>query len=594
MLQRITRLIFVASVTTVAVIFSSSVRESASGQSNRRSKDERPNIVILVADDMGYTDIGAYGSEVPTPNIDALANKGMKFTNFHVGPSCSPSRSMILTGVDNHKAGFGSMRDRITPNQKGKPGYEAHLTQQVVTFADMMKDSGYHTYMVGKWHMGEEREFWPYSRGFEQSFAMLQGAGSHYTNGGFDHLDPINTFVENDKMVSTLPKDFYSTKTFTDKTIEFIDKNRKDDKPFIAYMAYTAPHSPFQAPQEYIKKYMGKYDAGWDKIREQRFKRMKELGIIPDYINLPPRWPMVKAWDQLSPEEKKIESKKMAVYAAMIDYLDMSIGRFVKYLKDTGEYDNTIFIFMSDNGGSIHDVSHGMPEYEEWLKKSGYDNSYENIGNPNSFTSTSFGWGQVITTPHWAAKGTVASGGIKAPFFVTYPKAIKPGITRAFANVRDMTPTFLDYAGAKMPGNKYKGKSIYPIEGKSMRPLWEGKKERIYGDNDPVGFELYGKANKALILGDWKILRLGDMPWGSGNNEKWKLFNMAIDPTDMNDLSAIYPNQVQKMIALYEQYEKNVGVVPAEAPQSSLVNPNVGINPEVGNIFDNGLLLPSN
>ncbi|MEC4984425.1 MAG: arylsulfatase [Oscillatoria sp. PMC 1068.18] len=558
--RKVSRFFFLASFTTFAVLGFSSVREGAEAQ-ERRGSGGRPNIVMIVADDMGYSDLGSYGSEIPTPNLDALAKESMTFTNFHTAPACSPTRSMLLTGVDNHLAGLGTMDHRIATSQQGRQGYEGYLSSRVVTVASLLKDAGYHTYMTGKWHLGEGEGQRPHERGFENTFVMLEGGGNHYNTYGFSGHKPINTYMKNGQKLAKLPEGFYSTKTYTDEMIGFIEDKRQDDKPFFAYLAYTAPHAPFQAPQEYIDKHMGKYDAGWDVIRAQRFEKQKELGLIPEYLDLPPRWSMVPAWNSLSAEERRIEAKKMAIYAAMIDYMDETVGRFIEYLKETGEYENTIIIFFSDNGGSDHDKA---AEVKDWLDEIGFDNSYENMGNGNSFVSFGHGWAQVITTPHWAAKSTQAEGGLRAAFFAAFPGVIQPGgRSDGFSSVLDMTPTLLEYAGVRHPGSTYNGKEIYPLQGKSMRPLLEGWAERIYGENEPIAFELYGTVNKALYMGDWKILKLGDRPWGQGANEPWKLFNLRSDPRELVDLSQEYPLLLERMVSYYEQYERDVGFVPA-------------------------------
>ncbi|MBZ8182528.1 arylsulfatase [Oscillatoria salina] len=559
--RKISRFFFLASFTTFTVLGFSSVREGAEAQERRGSGSDRPNIIMIVGDDMGYSDLGAYGSEIPTPNLDDLAKQGMMFTNFHTAPACSPTRSMLLTGVNNHLAGLGTMDHRIAPSQKDKPGYEGYLNDRVVSVATLLRDAGYNTYMTGKWHLGESEGHRPHERGFEKTFVMLEGGGNHYNTYGFSGHKPINTYMKNGQNLEKLPEGFYSTKTYTDEMINFIESDRQDGKPFFAYLAYTAPHAPFQAPQEYIEKYMGKYDAGWDVIRAQRFENQKELNLIPEYLELPPRWPMVDPWNSLSAEERRIQAKKMAIYAAMIDYMDETVGRFLDYLKETGEYDNSIIIFFSDNGGSDHDKAE---EVKDWLEEIGFDNSYENMGNGDSFVSFGHEWAQVITTPHWAAKSTQAEGGVRGAFFMAFPGVIQPGSrSDAFTSVLDMTPTLLEYAGVRHPGTTYNGRTIHGMEGKSMRPILEGWAQRIYGENEPIAFELYGTVNKALYMGDWKILKLGDRPWGRGNNESWKLFNLRSDPRELVDLSQEYPLLLQRMVSYYNQYEQSVGFVPA-------------------------------
>ncbi len=565
MYQKISRFLMVIGVGTLGIIGFSSLQEKTEAQINNRTTKKRPNIIMIISDDMGYADLGAFGAEISTPNLDALVKQGKMFTNFHAGPTCSPSRSMILTGVNNHRAGLGTMLGRITDNQRGKPGYEGLLNDRVVTLATLLKDAGYHTYMTGKWHLGEEPEQTPMGRGFEESFSILEGAGGHFGKIGFGPGSQA-TYVLNDEEVEP-GDDFYTTRTYTDMMIQFIEKNRRSGKPFFGYLAHTAPHEPLQhADPKYTEKYLKTYSKGWDKIRAERFERQKELGIIPDYIELPERWSIVKAWNRLSKEEQRYNAKKMAIYAGMIEYMDLQVGRFIDYLKEIGEYDNTIIIYFADNGASGKDFAL-LPAWQKWIKEIGYDNSYENLGNSNSFEGISHGWAQAMTTPHYSDKGTVAEGGLRGHFAVVYPGIITPGSrSDAFASVLDLTPTILDYANVRHPGNNYKGRKIYPVEGKSMRSVWEGDADTVYADDEPIGFELYGNTNKALFMGDWKILKLGDEPWGNGASEPWKLFNLAIDPTETKDLSQLYPRKLEKMIELYEQKEKEWGFVPAQPP----------------------------
>jgi arylsulfatase A-like enzyme len=523
---------------------------------------KRPNILFLVADDMGFSDIGPYGSEVKTPHLEALAKGGMRFTNFHASGSCSPSRSMMLTGVDNHRNGLGTMDHLVghRPTQQGAPGYVGYLNDKVVTVATLLRDAGYHTYQAGKWHLGGEPDQLPKARGFEKHFTMVPGGGSHYNRQEYTNISQLARYNDNGKDIETLPKDFYSTKTFTDKVMENIQADHGDGKPFFAYVAYTAPHAPLQAPDEYIKKYMGRYDAGWDKLRAERFERMKQMGLVPGYLELPPRWHEVPAWDELSPETQKYEAKRMAIYAAMIEYLDFSVGRWIDYLKKIGEYENTIIVFLSDNGADEHD-NIGTGNYP-WPQAAGYDNGYENVGRGTSFQSLAAGWAEVAATPFYGAKGVMTEGGIRVPMIVHYPNGIAAGTnTSAFASVLDLTPTWLEFAGVPAPKGEYKGKKVFPFDGRSMRPLWKQTATAIYGPNDPIGFELYGTINKALFMGDWKILQVGDRPWGKGFNEPWKLYNLSSDPREVIDLSALYPAQLKKMVAAYEAYAADVNVI---------------------------------
>ncbi|MDY6803124.1 MAG: arylsulfatase [Cyanobacteriota bacterium] len=557
MYYRISKFLAIASFSVFAVIGSSSLTEDKQAQSTSSEENKPPNIVLIIADDMGYSDTSMYGGEIDTPNIEALAKAGMLFTRFYTAATCSPTRSMVLSGVDHHQSGLGNMAEFTASNQKGQPGYEGHLNDRVVTIATLLQDAGYHTYMAGKWHLGKEKGLLPSDRGFEKTFALLDGAADHYSKRGYNPARPVASYSSNGEAVE-LPDNFYSTDYYTDKLIEFVKGDRDSNKPFFMYATYTSPHDPLQAPEEYIQKYLGKYDRGWDELRKERLQRLKELGLVSEDLELPPRWEMVRAWDSLTPEQQKYESKTMAIYAAMIDNFDANVGRLIDYLKEIGEYENTIFVFFSDNGAEGANRSQ-LERWKVWLEEDGIDNSYENIGLPNSFATLDKGWTQVSSTPLLWFKGKVSEGGIRVPAVFSYSGAIEPGTrSEAFGQVLDLMPTLLDYAGVEYPGTSYEGKEIYPMGGRSLRPMLEGKSDRVYSDSDPVGFELFGYGNSALFQGDWKIVKIIP-PWGDG---QWKLFNLAQDPRELNDLSPYYPQKLEQMISLYEEYEKEKGVVP--------------------------------
>lgn len=531
----------------------------------------QPNILVIVADDMGSADIGPYGGEIPTPTLDSLAHNGVTFTNFHTNASCSPTRSMLLSGVDNHLNGFGTMAGRLNgppaAPQVGKPGYEGYLNDRVVTIANLMQDAGYHTYMTGKWHMGSKDGYRPAQRGFEESYALMGGGYLHYQ---WDEMakapqseDTTFDFRENDVAMEKWPADFYSSKNFTDKMVEYIDKHHDDKKPFFGYLAYTAPHSPLQAPEEYTAKYLDKYTKGWGALRAERFRRQKEMGLVPKNMKQPPvRGAGFISWKDNPADQQQIDARKMAVYAAMIDYLDMSIGRLVQHLKDIGEYENTIIVFMSDNGPEANNLSQ---QFEPALTAAGVpiDNSLANIGAKSSYVSPAPGFALASDMPSFGAKASVAEGGIRNNFIVSYPGVV-PGNRRtaAFASVLDVLPTLAEYAKAAYP-TSYNGKPILPLNGHSMRALWEGQDSRVHPAKEAIGIEVFGSVNRSLFMGDWKVLCLGDAPWGTGKAQPWQLFNVKKDRAEMHDVSASYPEQLDKMVSAYHQYEAEVGFVAA-------------------------------
>ena len=554
------QIVFVATCTAIALIGFSTWKKSEEAVA---ANGKKPNVVLIVIDDLGYSDLSMYGGEVPTPNIESLAKSGTMFTNFHVAPTCSPSRSMLLTGVDNHRNGLGTMAELLTPAQEGKPGYEGILNNRVIPISELLKNGGYNTYMAGKWHLGHKEGQRPADRGFTQSFALIQGGGSHFNMLGETLEDKISTYLDNNQQLKTMPPNFYSSQYYTDTMIKYIDQNRANGKPFFAFSSYTAVHAPLMVPDKYINKYLGKYDMGWDKLREQRFNRQKKLGIIPDYLTLPPRWSMVPAWDSLSAQEKRRNSKIKAIYAGMLDCLDENIGRLLKHLKDIGEYDNTIFLLISDNGASGLDfVKDDRENYEKWFKEAGVDNtSYENMGRVNSYVSLGINWAQVSTTPLRWSKTKESEGGTRVPAIVSYPRGgVKSGVkTDAFAHQLNLVPTILSYTGVKHPGTTYQGRQVFAPEKPSLAPLLEGKASYVFDQNTPLGQEVFGNVDEALILGDWKILRLAP-PAGTG---QWELYNLRMDPTELKDLSKLYPEQLKRMVALQDKYKKDNGFVPA-------------------------------
>jgi arylsulfatase len=514
----------------------------------------RPNVLLVVADDLGYSDIGSFGGEIATPTLDALAKEGLQLTNFHVLPSCSPSRSVLLSGVDNHRAGVGTMGEIKTPEMEGVPGYAGYLNFEVAALPEVLKASGYHTYMAGKWHLGHETETNPYARGFEETFALLPGGGSHWNDRR--PLSPPQTMIywRNDQVVEELPEDFYSTRYYTDLLLQWIGQYHGDGKPFFAYLSYTAPHDPLHAPQEYSDKYKGKYDDGWDALSEKRLQRLVDLGIMPGDVTPFPRLPSVAAWEELTTEERHEASRDMEVYAAMVDYMDEQIERVFDYLKEIGEYDNTMIIFFSDNGANGFRPTAYPVQTEEYLDS--FDNSLENRGLKNSFIDMGPGWAQASMSPSRMFKAFTSEGGIRSPFLVKLPGAMSNAGTmnHSFFHIRDIMPTILELASATH-SREFQGREVRPMQGKSVLDFWKGEVSSPYDGADQIGYELFGL--KAFIAGDWKILWMPE-PFGKG---EWELFNLETDPAEMNDLSERDQGRVASMVAMWEQYKNDNGVL---------------------------------
>ena len=518
------------------------------------NKNNRPNILLIVADDLGYTDLGCYGGDIKTPNIDLLASKALLFTNFHTAPLCAPTRSMIISGNDNHVAGMGSMFSVKGTTREGKPGYEHHLTDRIVTVAQLLKNGGYQTFMAGKWHLGSEDAYIPYAKGFEKSFALLNGGANHFNNNQIFVNEPPQYRLDNKTVL--FPEGKFSTDVYTDKMIEFIKTGQKD-KPFFAYLTYTAPHWPLQIPADYIDKYKGKYDIGYDSLRVMRFNKQKAIGIVPANAVLGPRNPAIKLWIQLSPEEKKIESRKMELYAAMVDNLDEHIGRLLQVLKDSKQFDNTVIIFMSDNGAAAEDFYNDPGGFGPFLREH-YNNSYENMGKASSFVSYGPQWAQTGAAPFKLFKAYSTEGGIVTPLIIfgKYVKR-KPGLQKVFLNVMDIAPTFLELADIKYP-ETYNNKKISPMLGESFLSFISGKTNIIHHNNYVYGLEHDGQC--LLIKGRWKITNI-TKPF---DESAFALYNLSEDIGETKDLSKSNRGKFKEMMKEWEIFKKKVGVIAKE------------------------------
>jgi arylsulfatase A-like enzyme len=515
---------------------------------------KRPNVLLIVVDDMGYSDIGPFGGEIRTPILDALAKSGMIFTDFHTAPTCSPTRSMLLSGTDNHLAGLGSMGEALAPNQKGKPGYEGYLNERVVSIATLLKDAGYFTCMSGKWHLGEQLQHDPSRRGFLKSYTLLNGGASHFDDEWMLSANYTPIYRENGIRVH-VPKGFYSTEFYTSKLIEYLD-NRPADKPFFGYLSFTAPHDPLHAPDDWIDKYKGKYEGGYDVLRQSRFRRLKELGFVgPDVKPFPPL-PTVPAWAKLTEHQKKNEARKMEVYAAMIENIDHHLGRLFRHLKRAGEWENTLVVFFSDNGANGAEM-HQYPQTDKaWVERNS-DNRYENMGRQFSRIATGPAWAQVSMTPYRMFKGFPAEGGIRSPLIVSGPGVAKPGTrSDAFSHVMDIAATILDVSKTPHPGQSYNGRKIERLRGRSLLSVLRGKTKVVYKDDIAVSWELFGF--RAVRKGNLKLLWL-PKPFGTGD---WQLYDLANDPGELNDLSKRQPKVHDEMAEIWEKYARETGVVP--------------------------------
>ncbi len=527
------------------------------------NRAKRPNILIIVADDLGFTDLGCYGSEIKTPNIDALAQQSVRLTSFYTGPTCSPTRAMLLTGVDAHRNGFGTMHGDWSDNQLGLQGYEGYLNFDVVTIPKLLQDAGYHTSIVGKWHQGSPRkkEQWPFNRGFTRSFCLLPGGGGHfYDKQPFLSFIPESAYSQDSSLVGALPKDFYSTKSYANKAMEYIDESVKEDKPFFHFLSYTAPHWPLQVPDEFVDLYKGQYDDGYEALAIQRLEKGKKQGVIPEYTKLPPLSPNVRPWADLQVAEQQESSKSMEIYAAMIERVDYHTGRVIQHLKDKGEYENTLIIFMSDNGAEGNSIM-GYEGTQAWVDTT-FDNSLTNMGKINSYVELGTEWAQVSSLPFKWYKAFATEGGVRAPAMIHYPKSNKAENTihDGFIAVMDLAPTFLELTKVAHPKTEYEGRKIFPMDGTSILPWLEGKTANVHPVDKAHAWELFGR--RGIRKGKWKAEWM-EAPYG---NNEWELYDLSNDISQQNNIAATNPKVLAELVEDWDNYVKNNNVTLPDRP----------------------------
>ncbi|WP_130803748.1 arylsulfatase [Acinetobacter ihumii] len=539
---------------------------------------KQPNILLIVADDLGFSDIGAFGGEIQTPYLDQLALHGLRLTNFHTASTCSPTRAMLLSGTDHHLAGLGTMAEALTPELEGKEGYEGVLNHKVAALPELLQDAGYYTIMSGKWHLGLKPEFFPAQKGFERSFALLPGAANHYLFEADIPEDEIprllkstrGLYAEDDQFAAELPQGFYSSDYFTTRLLDFLqDDEQRDGRPFFAYLPFSAPHWPLQAPQEDIAKYKGQYDQGPEKLREQRLEKLKQLGLVATDTTIHPVLARTPFWESLTDEARQKSARIMEVYAAMVDRMDQNIGRVIEHLKNTSELDNTIVIFLSDNGAEGAQLE-ALPVFgghlDEIIEKY-YDNRLDNIGRANSYVWYGEHWAQAATAPSRLYKAHTSEGGIRTVSFIHYPAFQRQQqISHEFLTVMDVLPTLLDYLNIQHPETEYKGRQLVPLRGKSILPYLQNQQAHIHSQDHITGWELFGQ--KALRKGDWKALFI---PAPNGPN-RWQLYNLQLDKGETQDLAKQHPEKLQELLHDWAIYVKENGVIENVAQKRLLQN----------------------
>ena len=512
----------------------------------------RPNIVVILADDMGFSDLGCYGGEIPTPHLDALAKNGLRFTQFYNTARCSPTRAALLTGLHPHQAGMGTLAEdpgkRAPANAAS--GYREVLGRDAVTLAEVLRPAGYRTYLAGMWHLGYHgQEKWPLARGFERFYGLISGASSYLAP-----TEPRGLTLDQTPLPAPDSKDYYTTDAFTDHALQFLAAQR-DDQPFFLYLAFTAPHWPLHARDEDIRKFVGRYRGGWDRLRAQRFARQRELGVVPAHAQLSPRDDGARAWDSLTAEEQTQLDYRMAVYAAQVHRMDHNVGRLVAQLRARGQLDRTLILFLSDNGGCAEPyIDVGGGAFSAVNQPAAAGAGGRNAG-PNG-SSYGTGWANASNTPFRRYKSRLHEGGIATPLIAHWPAGLKttPGATTAAPGyLTDVMPTALELSGAAYP-TEFAGHKIQPLVGRSLAPLFRGGE--LPGDRW-LYWEQYN--NKAVRHGSWKAVQPAEA------DSPWELYNLAADPTELNNLAAAQPEKLRELTAAWDTWARTHRVLPKTA-----------------------------
>jgi len=513
------------------------------------NNDDKPNIILIMADDMGFSDIGCYGGEIETPNLDLLASEGIRFTQFYNNARCCPTRAALLTGLYPHQTGLGHMVDGVV--REG--GYYGEITRNCLTIAEVLRSSGYSTYMSGKWHVSrsttaENKSNWPLQRGFDRFFGTITGAGSYY--------DPSTLTLMNEPVKAG--PDFYYTNAISDSACMFIREHGivNPDKRFFLYVAYTAPHWPLHAPEHTINKYQDIYEQGWDKLRDIRFKKQKELGIFEENLEMSARDTRVPSWELV--QEKEWQARRMATYAAQVEIMDQGIGQIVETLREEKQLENTLIFFLSDNGG----CAEGWNPETQWVRRYAPECNFDGVelhfgnkpsiipGPDTTYSSYETEWANLSNTPFRWYKHYGHEGGVASPFIMHWPEVLddKNSLRKQVAGIIDIMATIVDVTGAEYP-ELYNGNTIIPLEGLSL--------VNAAINNSPVDREAYyfeHEWNRYIRKGKWKLVALG--------NGEWELYDMEIDRTELNDLSDQYPELVQELKDDWEIWAWRTGVLP--------------------------------
>ena len=500
-----------------------------------QKSSERPNIIMIMVDDMGFSDISPYGgTDVETPNLQRLADEGIRFRQFYNNSISAPTRASLITGQYQHKAGVGYFNTNL-----GLPSYQGFLNRESLTFAEVLRNAGYTTLMSGKWHVGDDRDQWPNQRGFDHFFGFIGGASNYYDIGDATGPNAVPLVLDNQPV--RLTKEQYLSHEIANHALDFIDDASQKKNPFFLYLAFNAPHWPLQALPEDIAKYRGRYSIGWDSLRQQRYENAKRVGVVSKDAEITKRDKEVRLWNKLTYDEQEFWQRRQEVYAAMIDRVDQEIGRLLAKLKEVGRYDNTLIVFISDNGAQ------GGNSLRVYTSR-----TTGPVGSPGSYEVQNSNWSQTGNSPWRSYKDAPYEGGISAPFIAWYPKKINGGsIVDGIGHLIDIAPTFYDIASAKYPAS-YNGVSTNALPGKSLLPVLYGKANEVDRGGEPLFWERSGK--QAVRLGKWKYVSL----YPSNRDE---LYDIENDRAENHDVAAEHPEIVKDLKDRYKKWAKDNGVV---------------------------------
>ncbi len=541
---------------------------------------QRPNVLLIVSDDAAFGDVPWGGGNAAMPNLQSLADEGVAFGNFHTSPVCSPTRASLLTGNDPIDVGLGAFDYAIYPPTKGKPGYEGYLTRNTATIAELLRDSGYRTVMAGKWHLGGPGHggWGPWDWGFQHSYGILTGGANHWNQQVFgpspknpehralmaQRIVPTEPYFENGRPVER-PLGIHSDDLFSGKLLADLEEGRSSGKPFFAYLALTSPHSPLQVAPPVIKKFVPYfYQHGYQGLKRLRYEAQKRSGLIAADAPFPDQsanW-LLQRWDALSEAEKQSEARAMATYTAMLEQQDQTIGRVLSYLRETGQIDNTLIIYLSDNGpeGMDDEGPTANPTLSRWVNEN-FSQNPADIGRGNTFLEMGANWANASNGVLQWWKWYLAEGGVRTPLVIRPPVGAalqsRGGIRQAYVNVKDVPITILDYAGIRAPSGRYQDRAIVTPTGLSMRPFLEGRASSVRTEQQWVVSDIFG--NSSIVAGRYKASRQSRAMFGDG---QWRLFDIQADPGETTPLNASQPQRLRQLLDLYMSYAKAKGIVP--------------------------------